>query len=85
MGAIAQRLPADQAARKALAAGADLLLLCQNWQAVRDAVRLLEGDASLLESARKSATLLARLRRGLAPNRTSQKQVREYFGGQSLG
>ena len=33
MGAIAGRLPVDQAAREALAAGADLLLICNHWQA----------------------------------------------------
>ena len=32
MGAIARRLPVGQAAREALAAGADLLLICNDWQ-----------------------------------------------------
>ena len=46
MGAIAARLPVDRAAREALAAGADLLLICNNWPAARDTARLLAADAT---------------------------------------
>ena len=46
MGAIAGRMSVAQAAREALAAGADLLLICNNWQAAPDTVRLLAADAT---------------------------------------
>ncbi|MGB8991225.1 MAG: beta-N-acetylhexosaminidase, partial [Desulfobaccales bacterium] len=47
MGAIATNLPAPQGARAALAAGADLLLICNNWQAAWDTAQLLATDAAL--------------------------------------
>ena len=65
MGAIAGRLSVAQAAREALAAGADLLLICNNWQAAPDTARLLAADATLETRARESAARLERLRRSL--------------------
>ncbi|MDD5642591.1 MAG: beta-N-acetylhexosaminidase, partial [Syntrophales bacterium] len=47
MGAIASQLPVARAAREALAAGADLLLICNNPQAAWETARLLAGDADL--------------------------------------
>ena len=41
MGGISTNLPAPQGAQEALAAGADLLLICNNWQAAWDTARLL--------------------------------------------
>ena len=54
-GASATNLPAPQGAREALAAGADLLLICNNWQAAWDTARLLAEDASLAPRGRESA------------------------------
>jgi len=79
MGAIAGRLPVDQAAREALAAGADLLLICNNWQAARDTARLLAAEEALEARARESAARLARLRRGLPARRAGLDEVRDYF------
>lgn len=79
MGAIATRLPVDQAARQALAAGADLLLICNNWRAARDTVRLLEDDTALETRARESANRLERLRQALPFPGSSLEEVRAYF------
>ncbi len=79
MGAIAGRLSVAQAAREALAAGADLLLICNNWQAAPDTVRLLGAEARLTARARESAARLTRLRLALPATGASLEEVREYF------
>ncbi len=80
MGAIAGRLSVAQAAREALAAGADLLLICNNWQAAPDTVRLLAADATLAARAQESAARLEELRRSLPASTTTLTEVRQYFG-----
>ena len=80
MGAIAGRLSVAQAAREALAAGADLLLICNNWQAAPDTIRLLAADARLTARARESAARLERLRRSLPASTPNLTEVRQYFG-----
>ena len=80
MGAIAGQLPVPQAAGEALAAGADLLLICNNWPAVRDTARLLEKDAALAARGRESAARLAQLRRSLPLHGAGLAEVRDYFG-----
>jgi len=79
MGAIAGQLPVAQAARQALAAGADLLLICNNWQAAPETVRLLTADPALPARARESAARLERLRRRLPRRQTGLEEVRRYF------
>ena len=79
MGAIAGRLSVAQAAREALAAGADLLLICNNWQAAGETVRLLAADAALEGRVRESAGRLERLRRSLPASTHSLAEVRQYF------
>ena len=79
MGAIAGRLSVAQAAREALAAGADLLLICNNWQTASDTARLLAADATLGARARESAARLERLRRSLPGSTPSLAEVRQYF------
>jgi beta-N-acetylhexosaminidase len=79
MGAIAERLPVAQAARQAMKAGADLLLICNNWQAAGETARLLAADANLSTRARESATRLTRLRQSLPASGSSLEEVREYF------
>ncbi len=58
MGGIATSLPAPQAAQEALAAGADLLLMCKDWQAARETARRLALDATLATRARKARPAL---------------------------
>jgi beta-N-acetylhexosaminidase len=79
MGAIATRLPVDQAARQALAAGADLLLICNNWQAAAATARLLSEDAAVAARVRESGARLARLRHSLPTAGATLSEVREYF------
>ena len=79
MGAIAGQLPMAQAARQALAAGADLLLICNNWEAAPETVRLLAADPGLPPRARESAARLERLRRRLPRRQTALEEVRQYF------
>ncbi len=80
MKGIANLQPPAQAGRQALLAGADLLLICNNQQAVWDAVRVLEEAGDPAESFRESASRLERLRQALPPLKTGLKEVTEYFG-----
>jgi len=79
MGAIATSLPAPQGAGAALAAGADLLLICQDWQAAWETARLLAGDASLAPRGREAAARLTSLREALPAQGLGLKAVQEYF------
>ena len=56
MGAIATSLPASQGAQEALAAGADLLLICNNWEAAWESAQLLGREQSLRGRGREAAT-----------------------------
>ena len=80
MKGITQLLPPAQAGRKALLAGADLLLICNNREAVWDAVRVLQEAGDPAESFRESAARLERLRRALPPQQPGLEEVKEYFG-----
>jgi len=79
MGAIATKLPTPQGAKEALAAGADLLLICNNWQAAWETARLLAADAALVPRGREAAARLDSLRRALPPPKSELKAVRAYF------
>jgi beta-N-acetylhexosaminidase len=83
MGGISTSLPAPQGAKQALAAGADLLLICQDWQAAWETARLLAADASLGDRGRGAAARLDSLRKTLSPRSADLKSVQEYFAGQS--
>jgi beta-N-acetylhexosaminidase len=80
MGAIATSLPASQAAKEALTAGADLLLICNNWLAAWDTARLLMAEAALVTGGREAAARLRHLREGLPSREFPLKEVRKYFG-----
>jgi beta-N-acetylhexosaminidase len=79
MGAIAARLPVHQAAAEALRAGADLLLICNNWQAAAATARRLSEDANLEARVRESGARLAQLRQTPPGHQAGLEQVREYF------
>ncbi|MEW6659144.1 MAG: beta-N-acetylhexosaminidase [Thermodesulfobacteriota bacterium] len=79
MGAIASQLPVAQAAREALAAGADLLLICNNWDAAGESARLLAGDPALAPRARDAAWRLRRMREGISVPAHGLQEVKEYF------
>jgi beta-N-acetylhexosaminidase len=79
MGGITSQLSPEQGAREALAAGADLLLICNDWQGVAATARRLSGDTALESRARESAARLARLRQNLPGHSPDLKEVEEYF------
>ena len=79
MGGITTSLSAPQGAKEALAAGADLLLICNNWQAAWETARLLAMDASLAPRGREAAARLNSLRQTLRGESTELPAVREYF------
>jgi len=79
MGAIAKELPVPQAAREALAAGADLLLICQDWQAAWDAARLLAQEQGLAPRGLEAAARLKNLKETLQPGGAGLSEVRDYF------
>jgi beta-N-acetylhexosaminidase len=83
MGAIATSLPIADGAKEALAAGADLLLICNNWEAAWDTARLLATEVSLIERGREAAARLGHLRESLPSSGADLKGVQEYFGDQS--
>jgi beta-N-acetylhexosaminidase len=79
MGAIATRLPAPQAAREALAAGADLMLICKDWQAAWDTSALLAQEAALEPRGRQAAARLRLLRERLKPQTADLEAVKKFF------
>jgi beta-N-acetylhexosaminidase len=79
MGGISTKLAAPQGAREALAAGADLLLICQDWQAAWETARLLSLDASLAPRGREAAARLSALRGVLPGAGPDLKAVQAYF------
>ena len=83
MGGISTKLPAPQGAKEALAAGADLLLICNDWQAAWETARLLARDASLALRGREAAARLNLLRASLRSQGSELKAVQEYFARQS--
>ncbi len=79
MGAIATKQSAPEGARGALEAGADLLLICNNWEAVGDIARLLAGYSSLVPMAQDAARRLRRLRQRISRAAPGLQEVKEYF------
>jgi beta-N-acetylhexosaminidase len=79
MGAIATKQSAPEGAREALEAGADLLLICNNREAVGDTARLLAGDSSLVPLARDAARRLRFLRQRISLPSSGLQEVKEYF------
>lgn len=83
MGGISTNLPAPQGAREALAAGADLLLICNDWQAAWDTADLLAADTSLAKRGREAAARLNTLRAMMPAQGSELKLVQAYFARRS--
>jgi beta-N-acetylhexosaminidase len=79
MGAIATRQTAPEGAREALGAGADLLLICNNWQAAWDAADLLAREATLALRGRDAALRIRGLRERITMPVHGLQEVKEYF------
>jgi len=79
MGAISRRMPVPQGAEQALAAGADLLLICNNWQAAWDTAATLGQDVCLALRGLEAAARLHSLRVRVSPEPADLATVREYF------
>ncbi len=79
MGAISTKLPVAAGAQAALEAGADLLLICQNWQGAWEAARLLSREHSLAARGREAAARLERLRQSLPGTPAGLEAVQTYF------
>ncbi len=82
MGGITSQLPVPQASREAMAAGADLLLICQNYQAPWESAGLLAREPALESRGRESVSRLNGLRQKLSDLKpASLREVRDYFSG----
>jgi beta-N-acetylhexosaminidase len=80
MGAIAGHTQVSEAARQALSAGADLLLICESVAAVRQTIARLAEDEKLRRRGQEAAARLAHLRKGLRPATVTLAEVQRYFG-----
>lgn len=79
MGAIREQGEVPEAAMQALAAGADLLLICEHPELAWEAARRLAKTPSLHQRLAEAAARLARLRERL-PAAGSREEVEAYFG-----
>jgi beta-N-acetylhexosaminidase len=79
MGAIATHQTTPEGAREALGAGADLLLICNNWEAIRETVRLMTGDVALAPRAEDAARRLRLLRQRISLPAPDLNEVKNYF------
>jgi beta-N-acetylhexosaminidase len=81
MGGISTSLPAPEGGREAMAAGADLLLICNSWQTAWDTAQLLATDAALAARGQEAAARLERLRESVPRKSMELSAVQEYFAG----
>ncbi|MFZ2087926.1 MAG: beta-N-acetylhexosaminidase [Desulfobaccales bacterium] len=85
MGAIAGEAPAPEAACQALAAGADLLLICNQGEAAWKATELIRRDRALQPAIGDSWRRLQRLRQRLPKIQPTRDDLKAYFGGGGFG
>ncbi|MCL6621489.1 MAG: beta-N-acetylhexosaminidase [Syntrophobacterales bacterium] len=78
MGAIREQGEVASAALQALAAGADLLLICEHSELAWEAARRLEKTPALKERLAEASARLARLRARL-PASCARREVEAYF------
>jgi len=81
MGALAQEWQVSTAAGQALAAGADLLLICNNWPAAWETATVMSQEPGLADRCREAAARLATLRRRLTMATPDLEALRVYFSG----
>jgi beta-N-acetylhexosaminidase len=81
MGAIAGAAAIPTAARQALKAGADLLLICSEVKYAWEAAALLKGDHSLQQRMSDSKRRLEALRKRVAREPADLAAVKAYFRG----
>jgi beta-N-acetylhexosaminidase len=79
MGAIAARTRAPEAARQALMAGADLLLICEDVQAAWETAELLAQDEGAQDRGKEAARRLMDLRKRLTTATPSLDRVKDCF------
>jgi len=79
MGAIAEATAVPEAARQALSAGADLLLICNQGEAAWEAAALLTREQALHQPVAESGRRLQRLREQAARIPMDLGEVRAYF------
>ncbi|MEW6387750.1 MAG: beta-N-acetylhexosaminidase [Thermodesulfobacteriota bacterium] len=79
MGAIAQQARVPQAAAAALAAGADLLLICRDWQGAPETAAFLARDLALGQRGQEAAARLQALKKRLGAPAPDRQEVEEYF------
>jgi len=79
MGAIATNMPAAQGAVAALAAGADLLLICSQGEAAWETARLLSQDGSLAARGRDAARRVLQLLPLVKQPSTTRQVLKSFF------
>jgi len=79
MGAIATKAAVPEAACQALAAGADLLLVCSPGQAAWEAAAQVSRDQALQRQAEEARRRVQALRQRLARTAVTKDEVRAYF------
>jgi beta-N-acetylhexosaminidase len=79
MGAIATKMPVAQGAKAALAAGADLLLICSKYEAAWETARLLSQDGSLAARGRDAAARVLQVLSLLKPSPATPPALKSYF------
>jgi beta-N-acetylhexosaminidase len=79
MGAIREQTAVPQAARQALTAGADLLLICENPQLAWEAAALLKEEPALAPRIQEAARRLAGLRTRVRPAMKSRPDLQSFF------
>jgi beta-N-acetylhexosaminidase len=80
MGAIAQQATVPAAALQTLRAGADLLLICQDYQAAWHTAALLKEQAPP-QRLKEAAARLQRLRTGLAQPTPDVREIKNFVRG----
>jgi beta-N-acetylhexosaminidase len=79
MGAIATHMSTAQGAVAALTAGADLLLICSQWEAAWETARMLTQDGSLAMRGREATKRVRQLLSLVNQPPTTRQALKSYF------